>query len=131
LPLNPDLVAFLPIPPRRCCYVPCEIIRDLRELTTVRTSLSPESFAICGRIQKGLEDANFKLVRVATNTVGKSGRAILEESRRLLDQVQFVGHEMRLPEERLEDIGRQTPELSEAVGSLGHDFGVEWQAGLF
>jgi transposase len=35
--------------------------------------------------------------------------------RRLLDQMQFVEHEIALLEERLEDIGRQGQELSQAV----------------
>ena len=35
--------------------------------------------------------------------------------RRLLDQIQFVEHEIALLEERLEDIGRERPELSQAV----------------
>jgi transposase len=35
--------------------------------------------------------------------------------RRLLDQMQFVEHEIALLEERLEDIGRDKPELSQAV----------------
>src|SRR5215472_16037762 len=35
--------------------------------------------------------------------------------RRLLDQMQFVEHEIALLEARLEDIGRQRPELSQAV----------------
>src|SRR5258708_8457652 len=35
--------------------------------------------------------------------------------RRLLDQIQFVEHEIALLDERLEDIGRQRPELAQAV----------------
>jgi transposase len=54
----------------RPSYVPCEIIRDLRDLTRLR---------------------------------------------RLLDQVRFVEHEIALLEESLEDIGRQRPDLSQAV----------------
>src|SRR5580700_7959125 len=90
------------------------------------------------RIQKVLEDANLKLGSVATNVLGKSGRAMLEAIitgednpehlaslalghlrvkipqlrlalagkirshhrfllRRLLDQIQFVEHEITLP----------------------------------
>jgi len=63
----------------RPSYVPCEIIRDLRDLTRMRASLSQEASRISSRIQKVLEDANVKLASVATNTVGKSGRAMLEE----------------------------------------------------
>src|SRR4030095_11494352 len=45
----------------RASYVPCEIIRDLRDLTRMRASLSQEASRISSRIQKVLEDANVKL----------------------------------------------------------------------
>ena len=61
----------------RSSYVPCEIIRDLRDLTRMRASLSEEASRISSRIQKVLEDANVKLASVATNVLGKSGRAML------------------------------------------------------
>jgi transposase len=63
----------------RPSYVPCEIICDLRDLTRMRASLSQEASRISSRVQKVLEDANVKLASVATNTVGKNGRAMLEE----------------------------------------------------
>ena len=63
----------------RPSYVPCEIIRDLRDLTRMRASLSQEASRISSRIQKVLEDANLKLASVATNVLGKSGRAMLED----------------------------------------------------
>ena len=62
----------------RASYVPCEIIRDLRDLTRMRASLSQEASRLSSRIQKVLEDANVKLASVATNVLGKSGRAMLE-----------------------------------------------------
>jgi transposase len=140
----------------RPSYVPCEIIRDLRDLTRMRTSLSQEASRISSRIQKVLEDANVKLGSVATNVLGKSGRAMLEDIisgeddpehlaclalghlrvkipqlrlalegkirshhrfllRHLLDQVQFVEHEIALLDERLEQIAQQRPELAQAV----------------
>ncbi len=37
-----------------------------------------EHSRIASRIQKVLEDANIKLASVASNTLGKSGRAILQ-----------------------------------------------------
>ena len=58
----------------RPSYIPCEIIRDLRDLTRMRASLSQEASRMSSRIQKVLEDANVKLASVATNTLGKSGR---------------------------------------------------------
>jgi hypothetical protein len=60
-------------------YRPCEIIGDLRELTRMRASLSQEASRISSRIQKVLEEANVKLASVATNVLGKSGRAMLED----------------------------------------------------
>jgi transposase len=140
----------------RASYAPCEIIRNLRDLTRMRASLSQEASRISSRIQKVLEDANVKLASVATNVLGKSGRAMLEDIitgednpehlaslalghlrvkipqlrlalegkirphhrfllRRLLDQLQFVEHEIALLDERLEDIGRQRPDLAQAV----------------
>ena len=62
----------------RSSYVPTVIIRDLRDLTRARTSLSQEASRIGSRIQKVLEDANIKLSSVASNTLGKSGRAMLD-----------------------------------------------------
>ena len=63
----------------RPSYIPCEMIRDLRDLTRMRASLSQEASRISSRIQKVLEDANIKLASVATNALGKSGRAMLED----------------------------------------------------
>src|ERR1700747_3593335 len=61
----------------RGSFIPPLVIRDLRDLTRARTSLSQEHSCIASRIQKVLEDANLKLASVASNTLGKSGRAIL------------------------------------------------------
>ncbi len=81
----------------RGSFIPPVVIRDLRDLTRARTSLSQEHSRIASRIQKVLEDANIKLASVASNTLGKSGRAILqaiisgeESSERLADLA--LGH---------------------------------------
>ena len=63
---------------RRGRYIPPVVIRDLRDLTRARTSRSLEHSRIASRVQTVLEDANSKLARVASNTLGKSGRAILD-----------------------------------------------------
>src|SRR5262249_13923479 len=63
----------------RASYVPCEIICDLRDLTRMQASLSQKASRISSRIQKVLEDANVKLASVATNVLGKSGRAMLQD----------------------------------------------------
>jgi len=50
----------------------------LRDLTRGRATLSHEASRLASRIQKVLEDANIKLSSVASNTLGKSGRAMLD-----------------------------------------------------
>jgi hypothetical protein len=57
-------------------YIPSEIIRNLVNLTRMRASSSQEASRIGSRIQKVLEDA---LASVATNVLGKSVRAMLED----------------------------------------------------
>ena len=58
--------------------VPPRPQRELRELTRYRSSLVEERSAEVNRLQKTLEGANIKLAAVATDTLGKSGRAMLE-----------------------------------------------------
>lgn len=62
----------------RPSFVPPTPIRELRDLTRYRASLSQEINRIANRVQKVLEDANIKLASVATNALGASGRAMLE-----------------------------------------------------
>src|SRR6202047_2478260 len=62
----------------RASFVPPSPIRELRDLTRYRASLAQEINRIANRIQKVLEDANIKLASVATDTLGASGRAMLE-----------------------------------------------------
>lgn len=59
-------------------FVPRSEIRELRELTRHRTKLVQQRSAVANRIQKVLEDANIKLASVATDVMGKSGRAMLD-----------------------------------------------------
>ncbi len=58
--------------------VPARPQRELRELTRYRTSLVEERGAEVNRLQKTLEGANIKLAAVATDTLGKAGREMLE-----------------------------------------------------
>jgi transposase len=58
-------------------FVPPEPQRDLRELTRQRVQLVRQKAAVANRIQKVLEDANLKLGSVASDVLGKSGRAML------------------------------------------------------
>jgi transposase len=62
----------------RSSFIPPRPTRDLRDLTRQRTQLTNEKTAVINRIQKVLEDANIKLGSVASNTLGVSGRAMIE-----------------------------------------------------
>jgi len=59
-------------------FIPPEPIRDLRDLTRYRKSLSDERTREINRLQKLLETANLKLSSVATDVMGASGKAMLE-----------------------------------------------------
>ncbi len=59
-------------------FIPPKPIRQLRELTRYRKTLVQERTREINRLQKGLEGANIKLAAVATDVLGKSGRAMLE-----------------------------------------------------
>jgi transposase len=62
----------------KASFVPSREERELRELSRYATSLKAERTAEVNRIQKVLEGANVKLSSVASDVVGKSGRAMLE-----------------------------------------------------
>jgi len=62
----------------RSSFVPPPPIRELRDLTRYRKALIEDRAREVNRLHKVLEDAGIKLASVATNIVGKSGRAILE-----------------------------------------------------
>jgi transposase len=58
-------------------FIPPTPIRELRELTRYRKTLVQERADLVNRRQKVLETANLKLAAVATDVLGKSGRAML------------------------------------------------------
>jgi transposase len=62
----------------RASFIPPEPIRDLRDLTRYRKTLTDERVREVNRLQKFLEAANIKLSSVATDVMGVSGRAMLE-----------------------------------------------------
>jgi len=62
----------------RGSFIPPEPIRDLRDLTRYRKTLTDERVREVNRLQKFLEAANIKLSSVATDVMGASGRAMLE-----------------------------------------------------
>ena len=59
-------------------FIPPAPVRELRELTRYRKSLVEARAREVNRVQKVLESANIKLASVATDVLGKSGRAMLE-----------------------------------------------------
>jgi transposase len=61
----------------RSSFVPRRELRELRDLTRFRAQLASEQTRLANRIPKVLEDANIKLGAVASDILGKSGRAML------------------------------------------------------
>ncbi len=59
-------------------FVPPLPIRELRDLCRSRIKLVQEHATVTNRIQAILEDANIKLASVASDVLGRSGRAMLE-----------------------------------------------------
>lgn len=62
----------------RPSFVPPRATRELRDLTRYRVKLAEERNRIHNRIHKVLEDACIKLDTVASDILGKSGRAIIQ-----------------------------------------------------
>ena len=62
----------------RSSFVPARPQRELRHLTRQRAQLVAETTRVANRIHKTLEDANIKLGAVASESLGKSGRAMLQ-----------------------------------------------------
>lgn len=62
----------------RGSFVPPRALRDLRDLTRHRAQLTAEHTRVANRVHKLLEDTNVKLGTVASDVLGKSGRAILQ-----------------------------------------------------
>jgi len=88
--------------------------RDLRDLTRQRTQLNGDRGRVVNRIQKVLEGANIKLASVATDIMGKSGRAILDalvEGKLTAEQMAELVHPLmnaKKPQLRLALQGRVT-----------------------
>jgi transposase len=59
-------------------FIPPKPIRELREVTRYRKQLVYERTQYANRLQKVLESANSKLAVVASDSLGVSGRAMLE-----------------------------------------------------
>lgn len=62
----------------RGSYVPPPVIRELRDLTRYRKRLTQDRTREGQRVEKVLEDAGIKLASVASQTLSKSGRAMID-----------------------------------------------------
>ena len=114
----------------RGSFVPPTEIQDLRDLTRYRTELVQAQNRVDNRIQKLLEQCNIKLSSVASDTMGASGRSMIEAI--------IKGEE---DPERLADLAKRTlrkkiPELQLALAGRVRDhhrfllkeFYDEWKA---
>lgn len=63
----------------KASFIPPINIREIRELIRYRESLVREQANVANRIQKLIESANIKLGQVASDVLGISGKAILQE----------------------------------------------------
>jgi len=61
----------------KASFIPPAPIRELRDLTRHRSQIVGEKTRAANRLQKVLEDANIKLASVASDVLGKSGRAMI------------------------------------------------------
>lgn len=93
-------------------FIPPQAIRDLRDLTRYRRRLIQQRAREVNRVQKVLETANIKLASVATDVMGKSGRAILAA---LLEGVQDTERLAKLARGRLR---AKKGELEQALQGL-------------
>lgn len=62
----------------KASFIPPAPIRELRELTRARKTLVQQRADAVNRVHKLLEGANIKIASVASNILGKSGRAMLD-----------------------------------------------------
>lgn len=71
------LAELLPCGLLKGSFVPPQWQREVRDLTRLRVSLLQDQNRVQNRIEKVLEDANLKLGSVASDTLGSSGRKML------------------------------------------------------
>ena len=108
----------------KASFVPDRPQRELRDLTRQRTQLLGDRARVVNRVQKTLEDANVKLASVATDIMGKSGRAILDalvEGKLTAEQMAELVHkrmEAKKPLLREALAGRVTPHHRFMLGQL-------------
>jgi len=99
----------------KASFIPPSPIRELRELVRYRKTLVAERAQEINRLQKVLEGTNIKLASVATDILGKSGRAMIEaliggeQDAQALSELARGRLRAKLPDLRLALEGRVQP----------------------
>ncbi len=93
----------------RASFVPPREVQELRDLTRTRKQLVREVAQHALRLQKTLEDANVKLSSVASDVLGASSRAMLE------DMIAGVTDPVKLADHALGRMKKKRPDLVEAL----------------
>ncbi|MCV7152440.1 IS110 family transposase [Mycolicibacterium pyrenivorans] len=99
----------------RASFVPPEPIRQLRDLTRYRTTLTAERTREAQRLEKELEDAGIKLSTVATDILGRSGRQMLSALIAGEQDAQVLADMAK---------GRMRPKIPQLVQALTGNFGT-------
>lgn len=102
----------------RSSFVPPPPIRQLRDLTRTRTSITRERSREVQRLEKPLEDSGIKLSSVASDITGVSGRAMLDA---LIDGDRDPARVAELAKRRMRV---KIPELTQALAGRFTDHHV-------
>ncbi len=62
----------------KASFIPCKVIRNLRDLTRYRKKLVRQATADRNRLERILQDANFKISNVITDIFGISGMKLID-----------------------------------------------------
>lgn len=87
-------------------FVPPQKMRDLRELTRMRTKVVQDHTRVANRIQAILEDANIKLGNVVSDILGVSSRAMLQGLMEGRSPGELAGLAQGRLRAKLEELGR-------------------------
>jgi transposase len=98
----------------KASFVPPEPVRQLRDLTRYRSTLTVERTREAQRLEKELEDAGIKISAVASDILGVSGRAMLAALIAGEDDAQVMAEMAR---------GRMRPKIPALTAALTGNFG--------
>jgi transposase len=99
----------------KASFVPPEPVRQLRDLTRYRSTLTAERTREAQRLEKELEDAGIKISAVASDILGVSGRAMLAALIAGEDDAQIMAQMAQ---------GRMRPKIPALVQALTGNFGA-------